>query len=88
MTAQYRAWRMTAFLCRWLLAATAALYAAAGLAESNAVRRDFDGDGKADILWRHATSGDNYLYPMDGTAIKPSEGFVRAVPDLSWQVQR
>src|SRR5213595_2441073 len=33
---------------------------------------DFDGDGKADILWRNSTSGENYLYPMDGTTIKPT----------------
>jgi hypothetical protein len=48
---------------------------------------DFDGDGKADVLWRHATLGQNYIYFMDGTTIKPSEGFIRAVPDLNWQVK-
>jgi Lamin Tail Domain/FG-GAP-like repeat/FG-GAP repeat len=47
---------------------------------------DFDGDGKADILWRHAGHGQNYLYPMSGTTIKPSEGFLRSVADLSWHV--
>ena len=36
---------------------------------------DFDGDGKDDILWRNASTGENYLYPMDGTSIKPTEGF-------------
>src|SRR5947207_10208823 len=48
---------------------------------------DFDGDGKADVLWRHAASGQNYLYSMDGTAIKPGEGFLRTVADLNWQVK-
>jgi len=47
---------------------------------------DFDGDGKADILWRNSSSGQNYLYPMDGTSIKPTEGFIRTVADLDWQV--
>jgi glucose/arabinose dehydrogenase len=47
---------------------------------------DFDGDGKADVLWRNSSSGQNYLYPMDGTAIKPSEGFIRTVADLNWKV--
>jgi alpha-tubulin suppressor-like RCC1 family protein len=47
---------------------------------------DFDGDGKADVLWRNASTGQNYLYPMDGAAIKPSEGFLRTVADLSWKV--
>ena len=48
---------------------------------------DFDGDGKADILWRNSASGDNYLYPMNGTAIKASEGFIRTVADPAWQVK-
>ncbi len=47
---------------------------------------DFDGDGKADILWRNASTGENYLYPMNGTAIKPMEGYLRTVADLNWQV--
>jgi len=48
---------------------------------------DFDGDGKADILWRNSVSGQNYLYPMDGRSIKPSEGYLRTVADLAWQVK-
>jgi hypothetical protein len=47
---------------------------------------DFDGDGKSDILWRHATSGENYMYPMDGLAIKSTEGYIRSIPDLNWTV--
>jgi hypothetical protein len=31
-----------------------------------AVRSDFTGDLKSDILWRHATQGDLWLWPMDG----------------------
>src|SRR5262249_40411222 len=47
---------------------------------------DFDGAGRDDILWRHSVTGENYLYPMDGLAINPSEGFMRTVADLSWKV--
>jgi len=47
---------------------------------------DFDGDGKADIVWRNSSSGQNYLYPMDGTTIKPTEGYLRTVADLNWQI--
>jgi photosystem II stability/assembly factor-like uncharacterized protein len=47
---------------------------------------DFDGDGKSDILWRNSSTGENYIYPMDGTAIKPSEGFIRTVANTAWQV--
>ena len=48
---------------------------------------DYDGDGKADILWRNSSSGQNYLYPMDGTTIQPTEGYLRTVPQPNWQVQ-
>src|SRR5205814_398416 len=27
---------------------------------------DFDGDGKADILWRNLSTGENYIYLMNG----------------------
>src|SRR5207244_3792466 len=37
--------------------------------------------------WRHATTGENYIYPMDGTTIKPGEGYVRTVADQNWQIQ-
>jgi hypothetical protein len=47
---------------------------------------DYDGDGKSDLFWRHSATGENYLYPMDGTAIKPNEGYVRTVPMGSWNV--
>jgi hypothetical protein len=52
------------------------------------VRRkaDFSGDGRSDILWRNSASGENYLYPMDGTTILPAEGYLRTVADLNWQV--
>ena len=47
---------------------------------------DYDGDGKADVLWRNAGTGENYLYFMDGTTIKPTEGYTRTVTDPQWQV--
>src|SRR3989475_9248933 len=30
---------------------------------------DFNGDGRADILWRNVSTGENYIYFMNGTAI-------------------
>jgi len=40
---------------------------------------DFDGDGMDDILWRNASTGENYIYFMDGKSIKSTEGYVRTV---------
>src|SRR2546427_7717231 len=47
---------------------------------------DFDGDGKADILWRNTSTGQNYIYLMNGLPIV-SQGPINAVTDLNWQVQ-
>jgi hypothetical protein len=49
-------------------------------------RGDFNGDGRSDILWRNSATGENYIYFMDGTTIKPSEGYIRTVADQNWQV--
>ena len=48
------------------------------------VRGDFNGDGRADILWRNSTTGDNYLFFMNGLAIS-SEGYLPNVP-AAWSV--
>ena len=47
---------------------------------------DYDGDAKADVLWRNSVTGENYLYPMNGTTIKPTEGYLRTVPQPNWQM--
>jgi hypothetical protein len=47
---------------------------------------DYDGDGRSDILWRHAATGDNYVFLMNGTAVQPGSNYTNAVPDLDWQV--
>jgi hypothetical protein len=47
---------------------------------------DLDGDGKADVLWRNASTGENYFYPMNGLAIGAGEGYVRTVADTGWKI--
>src|SRR6266850_5690306 len=47
---------------------------------------DFDGDGTSDILWRNSSTGENYIYFMDGGVILPSEGYIRTVADPTWGV--
>jgi len=49
---------------------------------------DFDGDGKADILWRNSSTGENYIWLMNGlsTAFQGSVNFVD--PASGWQVKR
>jgi hypothetical protein len=46
---------------------------------------DFNGDGKADVLWRHATSGQTAIWLMDGATIS-SIGAPGTVSDLNWQI--
>ena len=47
---------------------------------------DFTDDLKSDVLWRHATGGDLWLWPMDG-AVRQSETFVRTVADTDWEIR-
>jgi glucose/arabinose dehydrogenase len=52
---------------------------------------DYDGDGKADILWQHrstgtAGNGQTVLWLMNGMTIR-SSGSPNTVSDLDWQVQ-
>jgi hypothetical protein len=50
------------------------------------VRGDLNGDGQSDIVWRNASTGENYLYPMNGITILGSEGYLRTVADQNWQI--
>ena len=45
---------------------------------------DFNGDGKADILWRHSTGGQVVLWVMNGATVTQSTGVGGATTD--WQV--
>ncbi|HUP59853.1 MAG TPA: hypothetical protein VNA69_05490 [Thermoanaerobaculia bacterium] len=45
---------------------------------------DYNGNGAADILWRHAGTGQNYIWFMNGLAIA-AQGVVDYVPNV-WRV--
>jgi hypothetical protein len=47
---------------------------------------DFDGDGKADMLWWNSTTGDVNLWLMNGGTVK-SYHSVGRVSDTNWKVQ-
>jgi len=47
---------------------------------------DLNGDRKSDILWRHSTQGDIWLWAMDG-AVRVSETYVRTVADTDWEIR-
>ena len=47
---------------------------------------DFNKDGRSDIFWRNSATGENHLYPMNGTAIGAGEGYLRIVADQNWKV--
>jgi alpha-tubulin suppressor-like RCC1 family protein len=51
-----------------------------------APRGDFTGDLKSDLLWRHATLGDVWVWPMDG-ATRITETFVRTIADSDWEIR-
>ena len=49
-------------------------------------RSDLTGDLKSDVLWRHATQGDVWLWPMNGGQ-HTAEAFVRTVGDTNWEIR-
>ena len=50
--------------------------------------QDFNGDGKADIVWHHRTQGYIALWYMDGVTVVSSELFSPGqVTDSNWQIE-
>jgi uncharacterized protein YkwD len=49
-------------------------------------RFDFNGDLKSDVLWRHTSGGDVWLWPMAGPS-RTAETYVRTVPDANWEIR-
>jgi hypothetical protein len=47
---------------------------------------DFDGDGKCDILWRHAVNGNNSVWLMNGPEPRQGTAPTQAVADTDWIV--
>ncbi len=47
---------------------------------------DFNGDGKADILWRHTGDGSTVIWQMDGLTKADSAGIGK--PPLDWVVEQ
>ena len=45
---------------------------------------DFNGDGKADILWRNQNTGDVYVWLMNGFSIAGE--WYAGQPSLNWQI--
>src|SRR6266699_3124922 len=77
---------MKALLRAGLTAATIGLAISSANALPPCASGDFDGDGKADILWRNALTGENYIWLMNGLTIA-AQGLVNVVDDPAWQVQ-
>jgi len=47
---------------------------------------DFDNDDDSDLLWRHATSGQNVIWVMDGTSLD-SYAWLDTVADTNWEIK-
>ncbi|MBF0609242.1 MAG: VCBS repeat-containing protein [Magnetococcales bacterium] len=47
---------------------------------------DFDGNGKSDILWQNASTGQLYIWLMDGSNIMPTSGSPFTVSNTDWQI--
>ncbi|GAA0856779.1 FG-GAP-like repeat-containing protein [Aliiglaciecola litoralis] len=49
------------------------------------VKHDTNGDGNADILWRNSSTGQNWLWTMNGRSIVRSAG-INVIADQAWQI--
>ncbi len=47
---------------------------------------DFTGDRTSDLLWRHTTNGDMWLWPMAGGA-KAGDSYVGVVTGTNWEIR-
>jgi hypothetical protein len=47
---------------------------------------DFNGDGKADILWQNSTSGEVYIWLMSGTTIASQGTPATVSPSSGWSI--
>ncbi|MBF0497885.1 MAG: VCBS repeat-containing protein [Deltaproteobacteria bacterium] len=65
---------------------TAYIFTVNHSATSSKTNYDFNGDGKADVLWRNTITGEVYMWLMNGMSIS-SQGSVATVSDLNWKTQ-
>jgi hypothetical protein len=63
----------------------AVIHAEANMRWSIVATPDFDGDGRADLLWYNETSGQLYLMVMNGAAIA-AQGTLFVEPNTDWRV--
>jgi hypothetical protein len=56
------------------------------LNEANEIKgvADFDGDGKADVVWRNKVTGQNIAWLMNGLTVGTS-GFLPTIADTNWE---
>ena len=55
-------------------------------ASHGATHADFTGEGRSDILWHHASLGQVYVWPMNGTT-REAELPAGVVADTDWQIR-
>jgi hypothetical protein len=55
-----------------------------GVGVNSSTRNDVNGDGKADLVWRHMSSGEVAIWLMNGATIA-SSGFLGGV-SLAWEI--
>ncbi len=72
------------FLCALLTFLAVLSFPISGLA-AVVVKQDFDNDGRADLLWRDAATGENAIWLMTGASLA-SSGLIQAATDTHWTI--
>ena len=64
-----------------------ALLPSAGTAWSVSNTADYDHNGSPDILWRNYSTGENYLWYMNGTTVSGGTA-IPAVGNINWHIEQ
>jgi hypothetical protein len=67
------------------IASQGLMYAEPNLAWKIVAQGDYNGDGKADLLWRNETTGQVYMMLMNGLVIA-SSAMVYQEPNIAWNL--
>jgi hypothetical protein len=79
-------WVMATNACGAANSAAATVTVTVTAPPPSGIRGDFNGDGRPDLLWRNYSTGENYLWLMDGVR-RSGAASLPLVSDVRWRIE-